>query len=121
MQLGSNMGLYKHDRSETKTLLLWLLGGAIMGVLFDQLLNHLPDSVQGIILLAAVVIIFYPVDLPKRTTKICPTLLFWVPVALGLFCVVMWKVTGGYVWVRIGIACICVSAVYRVYPLRGIK
>ena len=86
-----------------------------MGVLFDELLNHLPDSVQGIILLAAVVVIWYRVDFPKRTTKIYATLLFWVPVALGLFCAIMWKVTGGDVWVRIGIACICVSAVYRVF------
>jgi hypothetical protein len=44
--------------------------------------------------------------------------------ALGLFCGVFWKITGGEVWVRIGIATICVRAVYRLYPLpeeRGIE
>jgi hypothetical protein len=36
----------------------------------------------------------------------------------------MWKMAGAEVWERLGIACICVRAVYRVYPLpekRGIE
>ena len=105
-------------------MLLWLLGGAIIGALFYELLNHLPDSVQGIILLVAVVVIWYRVDYPKRTTKIRVTLLFWLPIALGLLCGVMWKITGAGIWVRLGIVCICVRAVYRIYPLpeaRGVE
>jgi len=119
-----NIGLSNQDRSATKNLLLWLLGEAIIGVLFYELLNHLPVAAQVIILLVAIVVIWYRVDFPKRTTEIHATLLFWLPVALGLFCGVMWKITGEDVWVRLGIVCICVRAVYRVYPLpeeRGIE
>ena len=119
-----NIELSNHNRSASKNLLLWLLGEAIIGVLFYELLNHLPVATQVIILLVAIVVIWYRVDFPKRATKIHATLLFWLPVALGLFCGVMWKITGEDVWVRLGIVCICVRAVYRVYPLpeeRGIE
>ena len=124
MQLGANMDLPKHDRSASKTLLLWLLGEVIIGVLFYELFNHLSARTQVIILLVAIVVIWYRVDFPKRTTVIYATLLFWLPVVLGLFCGAMWKISGADVWVRLGIACICVRAVYRVYPLpekRGIE
>jgi len=119
-----NIDLFNHNRSASKNLLLWLLGEAIIGALFYELLNHLPVAAQVIILLVAVVVIWWRVDFPKRTTKIHVTLLFWLPVALGLFCGVMWKITGEDLWVRLGIVCICVRAVYRVYPLpeeRGIE
>jgi hypothetical protein len=106
-----------HNRSAYKNLLLWLFGEAMIGVLFYELLNRLPVAAQVIILLVAIVVIWYRVDFPTRTTKINTTLLFWLPVALGLFCGVMWKITGEDVWVRLGIVCICVRAVYRVYPL----
>jgi hypothetical protein len=105
-------------------LLLWLLGELIVGVFFYELLNRLTDRAQVIILLVAIVVIWYRIDFPKRTTDSYATLLFWLPVALGLFCGVLWKITGEDVWVRLGIACICVRAVYRIYPLpaeRGIE
>jgi hypothetical protein len=98
-------------------LLLWLLGGAIIAVLFYELLSRLPDHAQVIILLVAVAVIWHRAEFPKRTTKIYATLLFWLPVVLGLFCGAMWKITGADVWVKLGIVCICVRAVYRVYPL----
>jgi hypothetical protein len=101
------------NRPVHKNLLLWLLGEAIMGALFYELLYHLPVAAQVVVLLVAIVIIWYRVDFPKRTTRIDATLLFWLPVALGIFCGVMWKITGDDVWVRLGIACICVRAVYR--------
>jgi hypothetical protein len=113
-----NIGLSNHNLSASKNLLLWLLGGAIIGALFYELLNHLPVSAQVIILLVAIVVIWRDPMFPKRTTKSYATLLFWLPVALGLFCGVMWKITGEDVWVRLGIVSICVRAVYRVYPLR---
>ena len=121
MQLGANMDLPKHDRSASKTFLVWLVGEVIIGILFYKLLNHLPASAQVIILLVAIVVSWHRVDFPKRTTEIYATLLFWFPIALGLFCSAMWKIRGEDVWVRLGIGCICVSAVYRVYPLRGIE
>jgi hypothetical protein len=98
-------------------LLLWLLGGVIAGVFSYEFLNRLTDRGQAIILLAAIVVIWYRIDFPKRTTSIGVTLLFWLPLALGLFCGVMWKISGEDIWVRLGIASICVRAVYRVYPL----
>jgi hypothetical protein len=109
--------LSNQDRFAYKKLLLCLLGGLIIGVFFDMLLNRLTDRTQVIILVVAIVIIWYRIDFPKKTTNRAVTLLFWLPLALGLFCGVMWKVTGEEVWVRIGIACICARAVYRLYPL----
>jgi hypothetical protein len=108
------------NRSAYKNLLFWLLGEVIIGVLFYELLNHLPVAAQVIILLVAIVVIWYRVDFPKRTTKIDATLLFWLPIALGLFCGVMWKITDEDVWVRLGIACICVRAVYRAIHRAGV-
>lgn len=100
-----------------KYLLLWLLGGVIVGVFFDELLKRLTDRTQVIILVVAIAVIWYRIEFPKRTTNRSVTLLFWLPLALGLFCGVVWKISGEDIWVRIGIACICVRAVYRVYPL----
>ena len=113
-----------HNRSASKSFLLWLLGEAIIGVLFYELLNHLPDAAQVIFLFVAIVVIWRDPIFPKRTTKSYATLLFWLPVALGLSCGVMWKITGQDAWVRFGIACIYVRAVHRIYPLpeeRGIE
>jgi hypothetical protein len=118
------MDLSNRNRSACKNFLLWLLGGLIVGAFLYELLNHLTDRVQVIILVVAIVVIWYRTDFPKRTTDSYVALIFWLPLALGLFCGVLWKVTGGDVWVRLGIACICVRAVYRVYPLpekRGIE
>jgi|SRR5208282_4392761 len=118
------MDLSNHNRSASKNLLLWLLGGLIVGVFFYEVLNRLTDRAQVIILLVAVVVIWYRIDFPRRATHSYATLLFWLPVALGLFCGVLWKITGEDIWVRLGIACICVRAVYRLYPLpqeRGIE
>jgi hypothetical protein len=103
---------------------LWLLGELTLGVLFCELLNRLTDRAEVIILLAAIVVIWYRIDFPKRTTEGYTTLLFWLPIGLGLFCGAMWKISGEEIWVRIGIACICVRAVYRICPLpqmRGIE
>lgn len=118
------MNLSNHNRSASKNLLLWLVGELILGVFFYETLNRLTDRAQVIILVVAIVVIWYCIDFPKRTTDRYKTLLFWLPVALGLVCGVLWKTTGGEVWVRIGIASICVRAVYRLYPLpdeRGIE
>jgi uncharacterized membrane protein YfcA len=111
------MDLSNRNRSASKNFLLWLLGGLIVGAFLYWLLNHLTDRVQVIILVVAIVVIWYRIDFPKRTTDSYVTLIFWLPLALGLFCGVLWKITGGDVWVRLGVACICVRAVYRVYPL----
>ncbi len=118
------MELFNHNRSAAKNLLLWLLGELIVGVFFYEVLNRLTDRAQVIILLVAVVVIWYRIDFPKRTADSYAELIFWLPVALGLFCSALWKITGGDVWVRLGVACICVRAVYRLYPLpeeRGIE
>ena len=111
------MDLSNHNRSASKNLLLWLLGELILGVFFYETLNRLTDRAQVIILVVAIVVIWYRIDFPKRTADSYRTLLFWLPVALGIFCGVLWRITDEEVWVRIGIACICVRAVYRLYPL----
>ena len=118
-RISSNPGLARATSfgPPAKNFLLWLLGELIIGVFFYELLNWLPDSAQVIILLVAIVIIWYRIDFPKRTTDTYATLLFWLPIALGLFCGALWGIIGGEVWVRLGIACIFVRAVYRVYPL----
>jgi len=118
------MHLINHNRSASKNLLLWLLGELIVVIFFYETLNRLTDRAQVIILVVAIVVIWYRIDFPKRTTDSDATLLFWLPVALGLLCGVLWKITSEDVWVRIGIACICVRALYRIYPLpekRGIE
>lgn len=103
--------------SALKNFLLWLAGEAIAGALFYGLVAHLPDFARVILLLVAVVIIWRDPVFPKRTTKTYATLLFWLPIALGLFCGVVWKITSEEVWSNVGIACICARAVYRIYPL----
>jgi hypothetical protein len=91
-----------------------LLGASVVGVFFYALFLYLPDFAQAIILLVAVVVIWYDRDFPRRTSPSYATALFWFPIVLGLFCGVVWKITGEEVWVRIGLACICVRAAYRV-------
>ena len=91
-----------------------LLGAAIVGVFFYALFPYMPDFALAIILLVAVVVIWYDRDFPKRTSPRYAMAIFWFPIVLGLFCGVVWKLTGEEVWERIGFACICVRAVYRV-------
>jgi hypothetical protein len=95
-------------------LLLWIFGEGIVGVFFYAFVTYMPDFAKGIILLAALVVIWYDRDFPKRIGKSYATLLFWLPIILGLSCSVVWKITGEDVWGRLGIACICVRAAYRV-------
>lgn len=109
--------LANRNRFAFKNFLFWLLGGLIIGAFFYELLNWLADSVKAILVLVAIAVIWYPTDFPKRTTDSYATLLLWLPLALTLFCGVLWEITGGDVWVRLGVGCICVRAVYRVYPL----
>jgi|SRR5581483_1394451 len=109
-----NIDLSNYNPPTCKTLLFWLLGEAIVGGFFYALFPHLPDFALAIILLVAVVVIWYDRDFPKRTSPGYVTALFWLPVALGLFCGVMSKVAGGDLWVRIGVVCICVRAASRV-------
>jgi hypothetical protein len=91
-----------------------LLGAAIVGVFFYALFPYMPDFALAIVLLVAVVVIWYDPDFPKRTSPSYATALFWFPIVLGLVCGVVWKITGAEVWGRVGFACICVRAVYRV-------
>jgi hypothetical protein len=83
-----NIELSNHNRSAYKNLLLWLLGEAIIGFLFYELLSYLPDAAQVVLLLVAIVVIWRDPVFPRRTTKSYATLHFWLPVALGLFCAV---------------------------------
>ena len=103
--------------SARKNFLLWLVGEAVIGALFCALIAHLPDFARVVLLLVAVVIIWRDPILPKRTTKSYATLLFWLPIVLGLFCGVVWEITREEVWSNVGIACICARAVYRICPL----
>jgi hypothetical protein len=105
--------------SAYKNLMLRLFGGAVVGVFFYALFPHMPDFALTIILLVAVVVIWYDRDFPKRTKKSYATALFWLPLILSLFCAVIWKMTGEDVWARLGFACICVRAVYRVIDRAG--
>jgi len=113
-ELKANIGLSNYGWSAYKNLMLWLLVEAIVGVFFYALFTRVPDIAIGIILLVAIVVIWYDRDFPKRTRKSYATLLFWLPIILGLICGAVWKITGEDVWVRLGAACICVRAVYRV-------
>ena len=104
---------------QTRRVVARLLGEAIVGVFFYALFPYMPDFALAIILLVAVVVIWYDRDFPKRTSPSYATALFWLPIVLGLFCGVVWKITGEGVWGRIGFACICVRAVYRVIDRAG--
>ena len=68
-KLEVSIGLSNYNRSAFKNSLLWLLGEAIVGVFFYALLNHLPDFAQVIILLLAIVVIWYRVELPEESYK----------------------------------------------------
>jgi hypothetical protein len=95
-------------------LLLWIFADAVVGAFFYIFSTYMPDFVIGLALLVAVFIIWYDRDFPKRTSTSYVTLLFWLPIILGLFCGFLWKMTGQDVWLRIGVACICVRAVNRI-------
>jgi uncharacterized membrane protein YccC len=45
-----------------------LLGAGIVGVFFSALFPHTPDFALAIVLLVAVVVIWYDRDFPKRTS-----------------------------------------------------
>lgn len=95
-------------RSAYKNLLLWLLGEAFVGAFSYAFVTYAPDFAKTIILLIAVVVIWYDRPFPK-------TLLFWLPLALGFFCAVVWRITGEDVWGRLAFVCICLRAAYRVF------
>lgn len=103
--------------SALKNFLLRLVAGAVVAALFYALVAHLPDFARVILLLVAIVVIWRDPVFPKRTAKSYANLLFWLPIALGLFCGVVWKITGQEVWINVGLACISARAAYRIYPL----
>jgi FtsH-binding integral membrane protein len=102
-------------------LLLWVFANAIIGMLFYMFSAHMSDFAIGLVLLMAVFVIWYDRDFPKRTSPRHVTLLFWLPVILGLFCCIAWKITGADIWVRLGITLICVRAANRIIIDRVIR
>lgn len=98
-------GMYTMQ-SAHKNLILWLLSATVATALFYAFDRYASDLAKTIILLVAAVI-WNDRPFPK-------TLLFWLPVVLGFFCAVVWKITGEAVWERLAFACICLRAVYRV-------
>ena len=116
-----NMELSSHNRSAHKNLLLSLLRGAAVGALFYALFPYIPDFAQLIILLVAVVAIWWDPDFPKGTSPSYATALFWFPIVPGLLCGVVWKITGEEIWARTGYACICVRALSRVTNWAGTR
>jgi len=94
--------------------LLWIFGEATVGVFFYVFSMYMPDVAIGLVLIVALMVIWYDPRFPKRTTRSHITLLFWLPVILGLFCGIAWRITSNDVWMRLGFACICVRAAYRI-------
>ena len=90
-----------------KNLMLWLIGATIAAGFFYAFDTYAPDFAKTIILLLAVAVIWNDHPFPR-------SLLFWLPAVLGLFCAVVWKITGEPVWERLCFVCICVRAIYRV-------
>jgi len=100
--------------SSYSRLLLWMFGEAIVGIFSYGFSAYMPDFAIVLVLIVALIVIWYDPDFPKRTTKSYITLLFWLPVILGLFCGILWRTSGKDVWMRLGFACICVRAAYRI-------
>jgi hypothetical protein len=118
-ELEADIGLSNNGKFAYKNLLLWLLGEAIAGAFFYAFVTYMPDFAKIIIVMAVVAVIWYDLYFTKRTRKSYATPLVWLPLILGLFCGVVWKITGEDVWGRLGIACICVRAVYRAIDRAG--
>jgi hypothetical protein len=102
-----------------KNSLLWLLGEVTAGAFFYALVTYMPDFAKAIIVAVAVVVIWCDGRYLERARKYYATPLFWLPIILGFFCGVVWRITGEDFWERLGIACICVRAAYRVIDWAG--
>jgi hypothetical protein len=87
---------------QTRRVVARLLGEAIVGVFFYALFPYMPDFAIVIILLVALVVIWYDRDFPKKTRTSYATALFWLPIILGLSCGVVWKIVPAAVfkWAR---------------------
>ena len=88
--------------------LLWLVGVAFVGVFSYAVVTYATDFVKAIVLLIAVVAIWYDRPFPK-------SVLFWLPLAVGFFCAVVWKITGEDVWGRLAFVCMCLRAAYKLF------
>jgi hypothetical protein len=115
----ANAELSNNGRFMYKSLLLWLLGEATAGAFFYAFLTYMPDFAKAIIIAVALVGIWCDGRYLERARKYYATPLFWLPIILGFFCGVVWRITGEDFWERLGIACICVRAVYRVIDWAG--
>lgn len=117
----ANADLSDNRRFTYKNLLLWLLGEGTAGAFFYASVTYMPDFAKAIIVAAASVVIWCDGRYLKRARKYYATPLFWLPIILGLFCGVVWRITGEDIWERFGIACICVRAAYRVIDWAGVR
>jgi hypothetical protein len=115
----ANANLSNNSRLMYKNLLLWLLGEVTAGAFFYAFVTYMPDFAKAIIVGAAVVVIWCDGRYLERATKYYATPLFGLPIILGLFFGVVWRITGEDFWGRLGIACICVRAAYRVIDWAG--
>ena len=117
----ANADLSNNSRFLYKNLLLWLLGEVAAGVFFYSFVTYMPDFVNAIIVAIAAVAIWWDGRYLERARKYYATPFFYLPMILGLFCGVVWRITGEDFWERLGIACICVRAAYRVIDWAGDK
>ena len=115
----ANADLSNNSRFMYKNLLLWLLGEATAGAFFYAFVTYMPDFGKAIIVALAVVVIWCDGRYLERAREYYATPLFWLPIILGLFCGMVWRITGEDFWGRLGIACICVRAAYRVIDWAG--
>ena len=95
-------------RPAYRNALSWLVPGALVGIFSYAFVAYAPDFAKTIVLLIAVVVIWSDRPFPK-------SVLFWLPLVLGLLCAIVGKITGEGVWGRVAFICICLRAAYRVF------
>jgi hypothetical protein len=94
----ANADLSNNRRFMYKNSLLWLLGEVTAGAFFYAFITYMSDFGKAIIVAAAVVVIWWDGRYLERARKYYATPLFWLPIILGLFCGVVWRITGEDFW-----------------------
>lgn len=91
--------------------ILWGACLIVTGLVLYTLFTYLPPFVSGIILLAAWGVTGYDLaDQSKRKARgITP---YWMICVPGSIVLVLWKVTGNVVWMRLGMVAGCLMAGY---------
>jgi hypothetical protein len=99
------------NRAMYPTPFLWGTCLIVAGLVLYAVFTYLPSFVSGIILLAAWGVIGYDfADRSKRKARAITQ--YWMIGVPGGIVLILWKLTGNFVWMRLGMVAGCLMAGY---------